>query len=65
MTVLPFPAARIVRYDANEAGQPVSPLALLFIPARLWVASVTWWLDVLSGDSRDLTIHIGRVNEDD
>ena len=63
MTVLPFPTHRVVR-RLTQQGQPVAPLALLFIPARLWVASVTWWLDVMSGDSRDLTIHIGRVNDD-
>lgn len=65
MTILPFPAARIVRYDANEAGHRVSPMALLLMPARLWVASVTWWLDVLSADDREVTIHIGRANDAD
>lgn len=63
MPVIAFPAHRVVRH-LTQQGQPVAPLALLFIPARLWVASVTWWLDVMSGDSRDLTIHIGRANED-
>ena len=53
-----------MRYDANEAGHRVSPMALLLMPARLWVASVTWWLDVLSADDREVTIHIGRANED-
>ena len=63
MTILPFPAHRVVR-RLTQQGQPASPLALLFIPARLWLASVTWWIDVLSGDDREMTLHIGRVNED-
>ena len=63
MSIIAFPAHRVVR-RLTQHGQPVSPLALLFIPARLWVASVTWWIDVLSGDDREMTVHIGRVNED-
>lgn len=63
MTVLPFPAHRVVR-TLTAKGQPVSPLALLFVPARLWVAYVTWWIDVMSADDREMTIHIGKVNED-
>ena len=63
MSIIAFPAHRVVR-RLTQQGQPVSPLALLFIHARLWVASVTWWIDVLSGDDREMTVHIGRVNED-
>lgn len=63
MTVLPFPTHRVVR-RVTQQGQPVSPMALLLMPARMWVASVSWWLDVLAADDREVTIHIGRVNED-
>lgn len=63
MSIIAFPAHRVVR-RLTQQGQPVSPLALLFIPARLWIASVTWWIDVLSGDDREMTVHIGRVNDD-
>lgn len=64
MTVHAFPAHRVVRH-LTQQGQPVTPLALLFIPARLWVAYVTWWIDIASGDSREMTFHIGRINDGD
>lgn len=63
LSIIAFPSHRVVRRVAQQ-GQPVSPMALLLMPARMWVASVSWWLDVLSADDREVTIHIGRANED-
>jgi hypothetical protein len=64
MTVIvPFPVHRIVRSKKKDQG--INPLALLFMPVRLWLGYWTWWIDLAvnsvepdDGDRMETSIHV-------
>ena len=63
MTVHQFPASRIVRYE-HERRQGMTPLALLFLPARLWLNYWSRWMDIMieAEPETDITFHFGRAD---
>ena len=43
MPVVAFPSHRIVRYP-SQIPSGISPVALVLIPAAIWVGCVSWWI---------------------
>ena len=71
MTIHQFPAYRIVRTEAEvevekEKGQGITPritpIALFFFPARLWINCCSRWMDLMIEAEPDtkVTFHFGR-----
>ena len=63
MTIHQFPAHRIVRTE-SERGQGITPLALFFLPARLWISYWSRWMDIAieAEPETNVTLHFGRVD---
>lgn len=69
MTIHQFPAYRIVRTEAEvemEKGQGITPLALFFFPARLWINCCSRWMDLMIQSEPDtrITFHFGRFDRE-
>lgn len=67
MTLHQFPAHRIFRTEAEvemAKGQGITPLALLFFPARLWISCCSRWMDLMIEAEPDtrITFHIGPID---
>ena len=46
MTIIIFPVHR-TRQTERQKAQRITPLDLMFMPARIWVGYCYWWADVL------------------
>lgn len=44
MTIIPFPAHRVVRTRKEDQG--INPLALFLTPVRLWLGYWSFWIDI-------------------
>lgn len=65
MTVHQFPPHRIVRTDPRHTIA-LSPLALMFLPMRLWMQCVSQWMDIMADAEppTSITFHFGRLDRD-
>jgi len=63
MTIIAFPAHRIVRTE-SERSQGITPLTLFFLPARLWISYWSRWIDIAieAEPETSVTLHFGRVD---
>lgn len=63
MSIHQFPASRIVRHEC-EQRQGMTPLALFFFPARLWIDCWSRWMDLMIAAEPDVkvTFHFGGID---
>ena len=69
MTIHHFPSGRIVRTEAKHTiglSPGLSPLALVFLPLRLWIQCVSQWMDLMTAAEppTSITFHFGRLDRD-
>lgn len=69
MTIIAFPAYRVVRIIHTEAqrSQGITPLALMLMPARFWINCMSAWMDIMIANEpeTDVTFHFGGLERRD